>query len=579
MSKSGPIRIGTRESELALWQANKVKTELETLGYEAVLVPVKSAGDIELEKPLYEMGITGIFTKSLDVALLKNDVDIAVHSMKDVPTLLPDGIVQTVVLERHISYDVLVYKDAQNVLTKYDGVIATGSLRRKAQWLSRHEKHTVVNLRGNVNTRLQKLEDSEWNGAIFAGAGLDRLGKLPQNHRVLDWMIPAPAQGAIMICAREDDQDCRAACAQLNHEDSEICTRIERDFLRTLEGGCTAPIGALAVISKNGLGAKHIEFKGILLSIDGQKKREVSKIVKLEEAGSLGRDCAQTIISEGGREIILADAKKRDDMAKNLAKRAKAPVSKTVKTRAKKGAKKKVKSPLIEIKKKTSKPAVPDDSPVTIVSTRKLTDAQLMMTGKTVQIEGLDFIKTEFLPIPPEAVRTDSMIITSQATVRALLTSFPRLNLRFKNIYCVGNKTKTLVEERLGRVLYTAPSARELAAYLSKNMAGRAITYFCSTARRDELPDILARHHIKVTEIPSYATRYTGRKIDSDFAGVLFYSPSGVRSYVQNNSADKTAFCIGETTAHEARTYFKNVMTAAQPTIEHVLYMVNKYYA
>ncbi len=195
------IRIGTRDSELALWQANTVKFQLEKLGYKTELVPVKSTGDLILDKPLYEMGITGIFTKTLDVAMLNGTVDIAVHSMKDVPTALPIGIVQTAVLQRANYSDILVTKGEIDYTKSC--TIATGSLRRKAQWLHRYPHHTVVDLRGNVNTRLQKLNDNDWQGAIFAKAGLERINVLPKNHEVLEWMLPAPAQGAMVIVALE----------------------------------------------------------------------------------------------------------------------------------------------------------------------------------------------------------------------------------------------------------------------------------------------------------------------------------------------------------------------------------------
>ena len=169
------IRIGTRDSELALYQANRVKSELEKLGHKAKIVAVKSAGDLELDKPLYELGITGIFTRTLDIAMLNGDVDIAVHSLKDVPTVLPKGIVQAAVLERGNVRDTLVYKNNEEFLGARDGVIATSSLRRKAQWLNRYPTHTVEDIRGNINTRLQKLEESEtWHGAIFAAAGIGR---------------------------------------------------------------------------------------------------------------------------------------------------------------------------------------------------------------------------------------------------------------------------------------------------------------------------------------------------------------------------------------------------------------------
>ena len=160
------IRIGTRDSQLALWQANKVRKELAELGYESVLVPIKSTGDIILDKPLYEMGITGIFTKNLDIALLEGKIDIAVHSLKDVPTALPEGIVQAAVLKRGNYSDILVLKGTEEFFGEEEGLIATGSLRRKAMWLNRYPTHKVVALRGNVHTRLEKLEDSEtWNGA------------------------------------------------------------------------------------------------------------------------------------------------------------------------------------------------------------------------------------------------------------------------------------------------------------------------------------------------------------------------------------------------------------------------------
>ncbi|MGL4582588.1 MAG: hydroxymethylbilane synthase, partial [Flavobacterium sp.] len=185
------IRIGTRDSELAMWQAKTVEQSLQKLGFKTQLVPVKSTGDLVLDKPLYEMGITGIFTKTLDVAMINKEIDIAVHSMKDVPTALPEGIVQGAVLKRANTVDILLHKGDTSFMSEdLEGVVATGSLRRKAQWLNRFPKHTTVDLRGNVNTRMEKLENSDWNGAIFASAGLDRIKKKPKNFINLDWMIP-----------------------------------------------------------------------------------------------------------------------------------------------------------------------------------------------------------------------------------------------------------------------------------------------------------------------------------------------------------------------------------------------------
>ncbi len=298
MSKT--IRIGTRDSELALWQAHTVQKKLQDLGYKTEIVAVKSQGDLLLDKPLYELGITGIFTKTLDVAMINGEVDIAVHSLKDVPTTLPQGIVQAAVLERANPYDILVHKGDLSFL-ETEGVIATGSLRRNAEWLHKYPNHQVVNLRGNVNTRLQKLEDNNWNGAVFAAAGLERINLTPKNHRTLDWMIPAPAQGAMVVVAMESDAFTIEAVSQLNHIETEICTYIERQFLKTLEGGCTAPIGAYAKYDENN---DILEFKGVLLSIDGKERLFLDKKVAVSEWKKLGFHSAQELLNNGGHQLM-----------------------------------------------------------------------------------------------------------------------------------------------------------------------------------------------------------------------------------------------------------------------------------
>ncbi len=306
------IRIGTRDSELALWQATTVQKKLTDLGYKTQIIAVKSDGDLLLDKPLYELGITGIFTKTLDVAMINGQVDIAVHSMKDVPTALPHGIVQAAVLERANELDILVHKGNLDFL-ETSGTIATGSLRRQALWLNKYPKHEVVNLRGNVNTRMQKLQDNNWNGAIFAAAGLERIGLTPspspkergaENQLKfinLDWMTPAPAQGAMVVVAMATDDFSIDAVSQLNDIDAEICTYIERQFLKTLEGGCTAPIGAIAKYNEK---EDTIHFKGVLLSIDGKEKIEVEKRVDVSEWKKLGFNSAQEILTDGGTQLM-----------------------------------------------------------------------------------------------------------------------------------------------------------------------------------------------------------------------------------------------------------------------------------
>lgn len=298
MSKT--IRIGTRDSELALWQAKTVEKKLNDLGYKTEIIAVKSQGDIILDKPLYELGITGIFTKTLDIAMISGQVDIAVHSMKDVPTALPEGIVQAAVLERANVLDILVHKGNLDFMEN-DGTIATGSLRRQAQWWNKYPNHKVVDLRGNVNTRMQKLSDNDWNGAVFAAAGLERINLKPENYINLDWMIPAPAQGAMVVVAMANDAFTIDAVSQLNDVETEICTYIERQFLRTLEGGCTAPIGALAKYNEPN---DTIEFQGVLLSVDGKQKLEINKEVDISEWKKLGFSCAKEILENGGNELM-----------------------------------------------------------------------------------------------------------------------------------------------------------------------------------------------------------------------------------------------------------------------------------
>jgi hydroxymethylbilane synthase len=296
------IRIGTRDSELALWQAHTVQKKLNDLGYKTEIIAVKSQGDIILDKPLYELGITGIFTKTLDIAMINGQVDIAVHSMKDVPTALPLGIVQAAVLERANVLDILVHKSNTAFLDQ-NATIATGSLRRQAQWLFKYPNHKVVDLRGNINTRMQKLHDNDWNGAVFAAAGLERINLKPETYLNLDWMIPAPAQGAMVVVAMANDEYTQEAVAQLNDIETEICTYIERQFLRTLEGGCTAPIGAIAKYNEE---EDQIEFKGVLLSLDGKHKLEVDKKVPIAEWKKIGFYSAQEILENGGNEIMTA---------------------------------------------------------------------------------------------------------------------------------------------------------------------------------------------------------------------------------------------------------------------------------
>ncbi|MES1222783.1 MAG: hydroxymethylbilane synthase, partial [Bacteroidota bacterium] len=269
-------------------------------GFESELVYIKSEGDIDLQTPLYEIGVQGIFTRSLDIALLNNKIDIAVHSMKDVPVQLAKGIIQAAVLKRASYKDLFVYKNDAFFLDNKDSfaVIATSSIRRKAQWLNRYPNHTIENLRGNVNTRLQKVKDNNWQGAIFAAAGLERINLRPQNCIELDWMLPAPAQGAIVVVCRENDNFSADACMLFNDAATALCVKIERDFLKTLLGGCSTPISALAELNND-----TIIFKGNIVSPDGTNKIETSAAALTDFATSMGIQSAIEILEKGGQEI------------------------------------------------------------------------------------------------------------------------------------------------------------------------------------------------------------------------------------------------------------------------------------
>ena len=295
------IRIGTRDSQLALWQANTVKDLLEQQGHTAELVYVKSEGDVDLVTPLYALGVQGIFTRTLDAALLNKRIDIAVHSMKDVPTQMAEGIVKAAVLPRASYKDLFVPKADINFLNDFTSfaVVATGSTRRKAQWLHRYPNHSIENLRGNVNTRLQKLVNEHWNGAIFAAAGLDRINLRPNTAVELDWMLPAPSQGAIIVVCRWGENKYLDACASFHDTDAGLCTQIEKDFLHYLKGGCTTPIGALAIIEN-----ETVVFSGNILSPDGKQKAEVHLKAHKNESNDLGKIAAAQILVNGGHQIM-----------------------------------------------------------------------------------------------------------------------------------------------------------------------------------------------------------------------------------------------------------------------------------
>ncbi|MDI6400951.1 hydroxymethylbilane synthase [Balneolaceae bacterium ANBcel3] len=313
------IRIGTRDSALALWQARYVKQVLEDAGNPCEICFIKTEGDLVLDTPLPLMGGKGVFTKALDEALLNKKIDIAVHSLKDIPTRLPDQLVIGAVTQRGDHRDVLVCRQTAQLFFEHEGdaraipkerniqwvsesgayTIASSSNRRIGQWLSRYPKSHIVDIRGNVQTRLKKLAESQWTAAIFAAAGLQRLGLEVLVDEYLDWMIPAPAQGAIGVMAREEDHRIIEKLSLVHDEETALCTQIERDVLQVLEGGCSAPVGAYALV-------KEGEVAVVVSTVypDGKNQNLLQLARPLKEAHSLGEEAAEKALKLGADKLI-----------------------------------------------------------------------------------------------------------------------------------------------------------------------------------------------------------------------------------------------------------------------------------
>ena len=293
------IKIGTRKSKLALWQAEHVTAKIKEIGHTSELVLIESEGDLVLDTPLPLMGGKGVFTKALDDALLDKTIDIAVHSFKDIPTELHPELNVVAILERENPSDALVCRKNSDFLTNETAIIATSSNRRKAQWLDKYPHHTIVDIRGNVPTRIKKLRESDWDATILASAGLIRLNLENEINNELDWMISAPAQGAVAILANKENTSIQKTIQDLNHQETALCTNIERSFLNTLNGGCSAPVGAKVVVDGNSL-----YFKGIVLDPSGETKIEIALEDKIENGNILAKRAAQMAIERGAIDLI-----------------------------------------------------------------------------------------------------------------------------------------------------------------------------------------------------------------------------------------------------------------------------------
>lgn len=298
------IRLGTRGSELALWQTRWVRDRLQSLhpGLGCEIVTLKTTGDKILDAPLAKIGDKGLFTKELDRALLANTIDLAVHSMKDVPTEIPAELAIAAVTERWDVRDVLISRDDRQLDELPGGAkIATGSLRRRAQLLHYRPDWRIVDIRGNLNTRFRKFDASDWDGMILALAGVERLGLQQRISQKLptEVMLPAVGQGAFAIITRASDRSIRELLRPLHHGPSALAIAAERALLSATEGGCQVPLGALGLV-ENG----RIRLRGCIASLDG--RRYVSDEVSGEAAdpAAVGRLLADRLLKAGGADIL-----------------------------------------------------------------------------------------------------------------------------------------------------------------------------------------------------------------------------------------------------------------------------------
>lgn len=298
------ITIATRGSALALWQANHIKDLLQAKysGLEVELSIIKTKGDIILDVPLAKVGGKGLFVKEIEDALLNGSADLAVHSMKDVPMVLPQGLILGAVPQREDRYDVFLSKQYKNIgELPQNAVIGTSSLRRQAQILAMRPDLEIKMLRGNVQTRINKMLAGEYDAIVLAAAGIKRLGlSVPcQTALTPPDFLPACGQGALGIEVREDRKDILDLIAFLNDEETRVCVEAERSFLKSLDGGCQVPIAAVSRLNGN-----TITLEGLVAEPDGQTIIRKTLEDSTENRIALGEKLAETILNSGAKEIL-----------------------------------------------------------------------------------------------------------------------------------------------------------------------------------------------------------------------------------------------------------------------------------
>jgi hydroxymethylbilane synthase len=298
------VRIATRKSALALWQAEYVKAKLEHFhpGIQVELVPMTTKGDIILDTPLAKVGGKGLFVKELEVAILEDRADIAVHSMKDVPVEFPEGLGLDIICPREDPRDAFVSNTINSLADLPQGaIVGTSSLRRQCQIKALRPDLDIRDLRGNVNTRLKKLDNGEYDAIILAAAGLIRL-EMPERIREYiapEVMLPANGQGAVGIECRIDDVTIKALLAPLGCEETRLRVLAERAMNRALEGGCQVPIGSYAVLNN-----QEIYLRGLVGSVDGSEILTSEIRGHINQAAQLGNQLAEQLLAKGAGKIL-----------------------------------------------------------------------------------------------------------------------------------------------------------------------------------------------------------------------------------------------------------------------------------
>lgn len=592
---------------LAVWQARYVETILHNYGSATELHYIKTEGDRVLDTPLPLMGGKGVFTKALDDALLAGEIDMAVHSLKDIPTRLPDGLMIGAVSEREDPSDVLVTRvshrsgafdsgishpnDASDIRTRhrsgardagdshpprfcndpdYKAVIASSSNRRIGQWLARYPAHRTVDIRGNVQTRLKKLSESTWDGVIFAAAGLKRLGLQDRIGMVLDWMVPAPAQGAMAVMIRMDDPDILRAVRHVHHQGTHLCTSIERDLLHALQGGCSAPVGALAVI-ENG----RVRLRVSTVYPDGTDSICFELADDIGKALDLGKRAADEALSRGADALIRDLGMKGRDSGKvgsvkvgsgnpgsgnagsGKSGSILAPMRKVIATRISTSEEKKLAEEhgirLIDYPAWNYSWIMPPAGHVGEILSRPLPDAWVFTSWRGV--EGWRKV-LDAAAMQPEAI---------------------------PEVYAIGKKTSESINCHFPGMDVRMPEPGNGAA-LGKMMARdgiRSAVHFCGVNRREELQAVCSEFGLALKPLEVYGRRRVDnpKPLDADFAAILFYSPDGVEGFCALYGVpdgDWQAVAIGGTTAVAVRKITgREPETAKEATFQKMLDLVS----